>query len=242
MIFSALTFAVAIPSAIKVFNWLATMYKGSIWLATPMCYALVFLFLFAIGGLTGTLPRHPLGQRRRARHLLRRGPFPLRHGGRHDGRLPGRAALLVAEDDRPDVQRILGADRRPAGVRRLQPHVLSAVHPRHPGTAAALLRATRECCPTIPSSPAYNVYSSLGAYLLAAGLVLVAVYLAHSLFRGRRAPANPWGAATLEWQCSSPPPYDNFATPPAVGDPYSFAGLVYDPVEGGYVRTSAPDL
>ena len=52
-IFSALTFAVAIPSAIKVFNWLATMYKGSIWLATPMCYALVFLFLFAIGGLTG---------------------------------------------------------------------------------------------------------------------------------------------------------------------------------------------
>ena len=53
MIFSALTFAVAIPSAIKVFNWLATMYKGSIWLATPMCYALVFLFLFAIGGLTG---------------------------------------------------------------------------------------------------------------------------------------------------------------------------------------------
>ena len=48
-----LTFAVAIPSAIKVFNWLATMYKGSIWLATPMCYALVFLFLFGIGGLTG---------------------------------------------------------------------------------------------------------------------------------------------------------------------------------------------
>ena len=53
MIFSALTFGVAIPSAIKVFNWLATLYKGSIWLATPMCYALSFIFLFGIGGLTG---------------------------------------------------------------------------------------------------------------------------------------------------------------------------------------------
>ena len=53
MIFSALTFSVAIPSAVKVFNWLATMYKGSIQLAAPMLYALSFLFLFAIGGLTG---------------------------------------------------------------------------------------------------------------------------------------------------------------------------------------------
>ena len=53
MIFSALTFGVAIPSAVKVFNWLATMYKGSIRLLTPMVYALSFLFLFGIGGLTG---------------------------------------------------------------------------------------------------------------------------------------------------------------------------------------------
>ncbi len=53
MIFSLMTFGVAIPSAVKVFNWLATMYKGSISLATPMCYALMFLFLFGIGGLTG---------------------------------------------------------------------------------------------------------------------------------------------------------------------------------------------
>jgi cytochrome c oxidase subunit 1 len=53
MIFSALTFMVAIPSAVKVFNWIATMYKGSIWLATPMVYVLSFLFLFGIGGLTG---------------------------------------------------------------------------------------------------------------------------------------------------------------------------------------------
>ncbi|MDC0311377.1 cbb3-type cytochrome c oxidase subunit I, partial [bacterium] len=53
LIFSAITFTVAIPSAVKVFNWLATLYKGSILLNTPMCYALSFIFLFGIGGLTG---------------------------------------------------------------------------------------------------------------------------------------------------------------------------------------------
>jgi cytochrome c oxidase subunit 1 len=87
-----------------------------------------------------------------------------------------------------------------------------------------------------PEATAYNVASSIGAYLLAAGLVLVAVYLAYSLLWGRRAPANPWGAATLEWQCSSPPPFDNFATQPVVGDPYVFDGLVYDPEQEGYVK------
>ena len=53
LIFSAITFTVAIPSAVKVFNWLATLYKGWILLNTPMCYALSFIFLFGIGGLTG---------------------------------------------------------------------------------------------------------------------------------------------------------------------------------------------
>jgi cytochrome c oxidase subunit 1 len=58
--------------------------------------------------------------------------------------------------------------------------------------------------------------------------------------RGRRAPANPWGAATLEWQCSSPPPFDNFPTPPPVGDPYCFDGLAYDPAQAGYIRSPLP--
>ena len=60
----------------------------------------------------------------------------------------------------------------------------------------------------------YNVLSSIGAYLLAVAMTIIFVYLLVSLFVGRRAPANPWGAATLEWQCSSPPPYDNFSSPP----------------------------
>ena len=104
-------FLVAIPSAIKVFNWTATLYKGSISYDAPMLYAVGFIGLFTIGGLTGPVPgragpRHP-----RARHLLHRRALPLHHGGRHDHGLPGRPALLVAEDHRPHVPRVLGARR-----------------------------------------------------------------------------------------------------------------------------------
>ena len=81
----------------------------------------------------------------------------------------------------------------------------------------------------------YHVFSSIGSYVLALGLFICAVYLLHSLFRGRRAPANPWGGGSLEWRCSSPPPHDNFATTPSVGDCYDFSDLEYDPGTGGYV-------
>jgi cytochrome c oxidase subunit 1 len=77
--------------------------------------------------------------------------------------------------------------------------------------------------------------------LLAVGMTIIFTYLLLSLWTGRRAPANPWGAATLEWQCSSPPPYDNFPTPPAVGDPYDFSDIQYDANIGGYVRTPQAD-
>ena len=109
MIFSFLSFLVAIPSAIKVFNWTATLYKGSISYDTPMLYALGFIGLFTIGGLTG-LFLATLGRRRaRARHVLRRRPLPLHHGRRHGDGVPRRHPLLVAEDDRPDVSGGLGA-------------------------------------------------------------------------------------------------------------------------------------
>ena len=108
MVFSFLSYFVAIPSAIKVFNWTATLYKGSISFETPMLYAFGFIGLFTIGGLTG-LFLASLGHRRpRHRHLLRDRALPLRHGGRHDHGVYGRAALLVAQDDRPHVSRRMG--------------------------------------------------------------------------------------------------------------------------------------
>ena len=138
LIFSFLSFAVAIPSAIKVFNWTATLFKGSISYDTPMLYGLGFIGLFLIGGMTGLFlaaarPRHT-----RARHLFRRGAFPLRHGGRDRDGLPRRPALLVAQNHRADVPGGVGALRGAGRLRRVQPDVLPAVFGGLHGDAPAL--------------------------------------------------------------------------------------------------------
>jgi cytochrome c oxidase subunit 1 len=81
----------------------------------------------------------------------------------------------------------------------------------------------------------YNVASTIGSYIMALGFFLTAGYLIHSLIRGRRAPMNPWGGATLEWQAASPPVHYNFdGPPPPVGDPYDFDRVHYDPKTRSY--------
>jgi cytochrome c oxidase subunit 1 len=87
----------------------------------------------------------------------------------------------------------------------------------------------------LPEYQTYHVLSTIGAYLLGIGLVIAAIALVWGLFRGQRAPANPWGSATLEWQCSSPPPHNNFDEPPAVSDPYAIHQFVYDPGQAAWV-------
>jgi cytochrome c oxidase subunit 1 len=79
-----------------------------------------------------------------------------------------------------------------------------------------------------PEFQVYNVISSCGAYVMAIGLFTIAFNLLHALLRGKPAPANPWGANTLEWHTSSPPPHDNFAVEPVVGDPYDMSGWDWD--------------
>ena len=140
MVFSFLSYFVAIPSAIKVFNWTATLYKGSISYATPMLYAFGFIGLFTIGGLTGLFLACAGHRRARHRHLLRGRALPLHHGGRRDHGLPRRPALLVAEDDRPHVSGRLGQAFRAGHLPRLQPDLLPAVHSGLSGHAAPLPR------------------------------------------------------------------------------------------------------
>ncbi len=142
IIFSALTFTVSIPSAIKVFNWLATMYNGTISITTPMLYALNFIFLFTIGGLTG-LFLGPLSiDRHFPRYLLRRRSLPLCDDGWNDGGLPWRYLPLVAEDDRQDVQRVWGQVSCVNRVRRLQLGILATVRPWFAGYASTFMRCT----------------------------------------------------------------------------------------------------
>jgi len=76
---------------------------------------------------------------------------------------------------------------------------------------------------TNPEFTFYNQLASVGGYLLVAGFVSMALCLISSLWRGRPAPANPWGAPGLEWQSSSPPPPENPPPPVQVGDPYDFS-------------------
>jgi cytochrome c oxidase subunit 1 len=103
-VFSLLTFSVSIPSAIKVFNWISTMYKGDIHLNTPMLYALGFIVLFSIGGVDRVVPGRVGHRHSPARYLLHRGPFSLCDDGQYAVCVLGRDVLLVAEDVRADVQ------------------------------------------------------------------------------------------------------------------------------------------
>ncbi len=201
MIFSALTFSVSIPSAIKVFNWLATMYKGSIGLATPMCYALMFIFLFGIGGLTGLF----LGTLAIDVHV----PdtyFVVAHfhyvmiGGTLIAFLAGLHYWWPKMTGRMYNER-LGPDRLPAHFRRLQPHLLPAVHHRHPRHAAALLRLHEAPRRSTPSSRCCTSSPRSVRSCAAVGFILIFGYLLHSLFRGRARRPTPGAGPRLEWQC-----------------------------------------
>jgi cytochrome c oxidase subunit 1 len=81
----------------------------------------------------------------------------------------------------------------------------------------------------------FHVISTFGAYTMGLGLVLVALNWAHSLARGKKAPANPWGGNTLEWHTPSPPPHDNFKIQPVVSDPYHLDDWKYDAAIEGWV-------
>jgi len=86
-----------------------------------------------------------------------------------------------------------------------------------------------------PEFEIYHQISTAGSYLLAVGLFVAAGVLIHSLIAGRKAPINPWGAATLEWQAASPPIHHNFDGPLVLTDPYDYSGLRWDEGEQGFV-------
>lgn len=228
-IFSFLTFAVAVPSAIKVFNWVATMYKGSISLETPMLYALMFLFLFAIGGLTGIF----LGALAVNVHLHDT-YFVVAHF--HYVMMGGAVIAFLA------------------GLHYWWPKITGRIADERLGRAAAILifigfnltffsqfimgsqGMPRRYFNYLPEYTGYHQASTIGSYIMGVGFIVAAVAFIRSLVSGARAAANPWGGNTLEWKCSSPPPHDNFAVTPKVGEPYEYKHLAYDPRTRGWVE------
>jgi cytochrome c oxidase subunit I len=211
LVFSGLSYLVAIPSAIKVFNWTATLYKGSISLDTPMLYVIGFLGLFTIGGLTGLfLAATGLDVHVTDTYFVVAHFHYIMVGGAIMGYL--------------------------GGIHYWWPKISGRLYPEGWGRIAAIIVFVGFNLTFFPQFvlgylgmprryhyypeefQVLNVLSSAGASILAVGYLLPLVYLTWSMRYGRRAPASPWRARGLEWEIESPPPTENFLVQPVVTD------------------------
>jgi cytochrome c oxidase subunit 1 len=209
MVFSFLSFAVAIPSAVKVFNWTATLYRGSIAWDSPMLYALGFIGLFTMGGLTGLflaalgLDVHVHDTYFIVAHfhyIMVGGAIMAYLGGIHFW-WPKISGRLYPET----LAKIAGF------VIFLGFHLTF-----FPQFILGYLGMPRRYHAYPPEFQVLNVLSTAGASILGIGYLLPLLYLTWSLRYGPVASSNPWGAAGLEWETPSPPPTENFTHTPVV--------------------------
>jgi cytochrome c oxidase subunit 1 len=218
-IFSLLTFLVAVPSGVKIFNWVATLYKGSIHLRAPMIYTLMFIVLFSIGGLTGLT----LGSIATDIHLHDT-YFVVAHF--HYVMFGGTAVMFFA------------------GIHYWLPKMTGRMYnEKLANWSAAIifvgfnmlyftmfilgyLGMPRRYYDALPEFQSLHTIATVGSWILVTGIIIMAVNLIRSASRGRITGSNPWQAATLEWQTTSPPPLLNFDTiPDGSGNPYDYSRL-----------------
>ncbi len=216
-IFSLLTFLIGVPTGVKVLNWVASLYRGSIWLRSPLLYALMFLFVFPIGGFTGIalgtlgldVPLHDTYFVVAHFHYVMVGGmflsflgglhywWPKMFGRLYNEKLAQLAALLIFVGFNVTFfpQFILGTQGMP-----------------------------RRYFDYVPEFTTLHQISTVGSWILSVGLLLVAGYLLHSLFKGHKAPANPWGAGTLEWTHTGrvPSPHNFDRIPVVTRGPYDY--------------------
>jgi cytochrome c oxidase subunit 1 len=217
--FSFLTFFVAIPTAIKEFSWVATIWKGSIALNSPMLYTLAFLIIFAIGGLTGVI----LGSLNVDLHL-------------HD------TYFVVAHFHYVMMGSIALAFF--AGLHHWWPKMFGVMYNETLAKIACLVifvgfNATfipqfimgsqgmpRRYATYVPEFQPYHSASTIGAMILGSGVALMVFYLVASLLTGKKAMQNQWGGVTLDWMSPTPPPLENFAhTPKVTTEVYDYSTL-----------------
>ncbi len=234
-VFSALTFLVAIPTAVKVFNWMTTLYKGSIDLKTPMLYALAFLFLFSIGGLTGLF----LGALSVDLHL--HGTyFIVAHF--HYVMMGGTIIAFIG------------------GIHHWWPKMFGKMYSEFwariawafvfvgfnltffPQFIMGSLGMPRRYATYVPDYQIYHTLSTVGSWVLAIGMFLHLFVFIHSLVLGKKAPPNPCGGLTLEWtDAASPPIEHNFHREPVVTHgPYDYDDVLPPQTEPGEFILPAP--
>src|SRR5881398_1180351 len=239
MIFSFLSFAVAIPSAIKVFNWTATLYKSSISYDTPMLYGLGFIGLFTIGGMTGLF----LASLATDVHL-------------------SDTYFVVAHFHYIMVGGTLLAYL--GGLHYWWPKISGRMYPEGWARFAALIifvgfhltfspqfvlgymgmpRRYHTYPADLVSWQVLHVLSTAGASILGVGLMMPLIYLVWSMRYGKIAAANPWNLPGLEWQTASPPPTENFLiTPVVTQEAYEFAPPEHKAVVGKFERQQPTEI
>jgi len=214
IIFSFLTFFVAVPTAIKVFNWTATLYKGSIRLEPPLLFVLSSIFLFSIGGLTGLMQATlPVDIHVHDTYFVVGHFHYTMFGGTAWAFIAGLLYWFPKMTGRMYSKKIVNWAW---GFMMVGFNVLY-------GTMMYLgwKGMPRRYYDHLPEFHTGHIIATVGSWLLFAGLLLLIGNFIYALFKGEKAPANPWGGTTLEWQTSSPPPLENFEKEPVVeNEPY----------------------
>jgi cytochrome c oxidase subunit 1 len=215
-VFSFLTMLVGVPTAIKMFNWLSTLYRGSIQFQSPMLYAFGFMFLFAIGGVTGImLATLPIDVHFHDTYFVVAHFHYVMVGG---------TLMAIMGGFYYWFPKMFGKMYSEAGARLSFVFTFIGFNVTFfPQFILGAMGMPRRYFDYLPSYTSLNQISTVGSWMIAIGFLISLYVIVTGLISGETAPANPWKAKTLEWTIPSPPTHYNFEEEPVItAGPYEY--------------------